>query len=103
MAVILGPYGASGATKDDIVVVNALEEIVQQNVVNMMEYMQMCSCDRCVSDACAMVLNQIPPQYVTTRKGELLTQLPQTMQDKHIDLTVKIVQVLERVKEAPRH
>lgn len=85
------------------VVVNAYEELVKQNVLMMVEYMDMCSCDKCISDACALVLNQLPPHYVTTRKGELLSQIPQTMRDQHIDLTVKVVQALQMVKESPRH
>lgn len=88
---------------DNYVIVNAYEEMVKQNVLMMIEYMDMCRCDKCVSDACAMVLNQLEPHYVTTRKGELLTIIPQTVRDKHIDLTVKVVQALQKVKESPRH
>ena len=85
------------------VIVNAYEELVKQHVLMMIEYMEMCSCDKCVSDACALVLNQLPPHYVTTRKGELFTQVNQAMQDQHIDLTVKVVQALQMVKDSPRH
>jgi competence protein ComFB len=85
------------------VVVNVYEELVKQNVLTMVEYMNMCSCEKCISDACALVLNQLPPLYVTTRKGELITQVHQTTQDQHIDLTVKVVQALQMVKESPRH
>lgn len=89
--------------ESNYVIVNAFEEVVKQNVLMMMEYMEMCSCEKCVSDACALVLNQLPPNYVTTRKGELLTQIPQTMREQHVDLTVKVVQALQMVKESPRH
>ncbi len=85
------------------VIVNVYEELVKQNVLEMMNYMNMCSCDKCVADACALVLNQLPPLYVTTRKGELITQVHQTTQDQHIDLTVKVVQALQMVKDSPRH
>lgn len=84
-------------------VVNAYEELVRQSVEMMIQYMDMCSCNKCIADACAMVLNQLPPQYVTTRKGELLSQIPRTKQDQHIDLTVKVVQALQLVKDSPRH
>lgn len=92
-----------GDDDNNYVVINAFEEIVKQNVLMMVEYMDMCSCEKCVSDACALVLNQLSPHYVTTRKGELLSQLPQTMRDQHIDLTVKVVHALHMVKESPRH
>ena len=85
------------------VVVNAYEELVKQSVLMMIDYMDMCACEKCVSDACALVLNQLPPLYVTTRKGELITQVNQTMRDQHIDLTVKVVHALQMVNESPRH
>ena len=85
------------------VVVNAYEDLVRQQVLAMTEYMNMCSCDKCVADACALVLNQLPPLYVTTRKGELITQAHQSMRDENIDLTVKVVHALQTVKESPRH
>ena len=87
----------------DYVAVNAYEELVRSNVLTMMNYMDMCTCQKCISDACALVLNQLIPQYVTTRKGELLTQLPEMSLSNHIDLTVKVVHALRMVKDSPQH
>ena len=87
----------------EYIVVNALEELVRENVATMCKYMEMCTCGRCISDVCALVLNQMTPKYVTSRKGELLSQLPQSVHDQHIDLTVKIVHALHLVKYSPRH
>ena len=96
---------ASGNSHEhpDYVILNAYEELVKQSVLTMAKYMEMCTCEKCLSDVCALVLNQLPPHYVTTRKGEILTQLPQSVQDKHIDLTVKVVHALHHVKDSPRH
>ena len=88
---------------EDYVATNAYEDLVKNNVITMMKYMDMCSCQKCISDACALVLNKIPPQYVTTRKGALLSQLPEMGVEKHIDLTVKVVQALRMVKDSPQH
>lgn len=87
----------------EYVVINAYEELVKDNVLMMIKYMDMCSCEKCVSDVCALVLNQMQPHYVTTRRGELLTQVTQSVRDKYIDLTVKVVHALQLVKESPRH
>jgi len=91
------------ADANEYTVVNAYEDLVVQNVMSMARYMEMCRCGKCISDVCALVLNQISPLYVTTRKGEILSQLPQSGYDKHIDLTVKIVHALHLVKDSPRH
>lgn len=96
-------FSHSSDENSSYVVVNAYEELVKQNVLMMVEYMNMCSCNKCVSDACALVLNQMPPLYVTTRQGELFTKVHQAARDQHIDLTVKVVQALQMVKESPRH
>jgi len=99
-------FARSGDTQQDhqdYVIVNAFEELVKQSVLTMARHMEMCTCEKCLSDVSALVLNQLPPHYVTTRKGEILTQLPQNVQDKHIDLTVKVVHALHYVKESPRH
>lgn len=87
----------------EYVVINAYEELVKENVSMMIQYMDMCNCEKCVSDTCALVLNQLQPHYVTTRRGELLTQVSHSVRDKHVDLTVKVVQALQLVKESPRH
>ena len=88
----------------DYIVANAYEDLVKQNVITMAKYMEMCTCGKCLSDVCALVLNQIPPNYVTTRKGEILSQLENSaVNDKQIDLTVKVVHALHLVKDSPRH
>jgi len=88
---------------DNFVVVNIYEKLVRENVRDMMSHMDMCSCGKCYADACAMVLNQLPPQYVTTHKGVLLSQLPQMRTENQIELTVKVVQALRMVRSSPRH
>ena len=85
------------------ILVNAVEATVVRQVAEMIQYIEMCRCEKCFKDACALVLNQMQPHYVTTRRGELLTQVNQSVRDKHIDLTVKVVQALQLVKESPRH
>lgn len=100
---MMADHPASRDDDSDFVVVNIYEKLVKESVVDMMKHMDMCKCAKCTSDACALVLNQIQPQYVTTQKGELLSKVPQMAMNNHIDLTVKVVQALRMVKESPRH
>ena len=94
---------AATEKNEDFVAVNAYEELVRNNVLTMIKSMDMCTCNKCISDACALVLNQLAPQYVTTRKGAMLSQLPQMGVEKNIDLTVKVVTALRMVKDRPQH
>jgi competence protein ComFB len=89
--------------QDEYVIVNVYEEIVRDAVVKMMGYMEMCSCDKCVSDACALVLNEIKPMYVTTKKGGLLSKVGESAVSRQVDLTVHVVSALQLVRESPRH
>ncbi len=89
---------------DEFVLVNIYERIVMDSVMEMISFMDdMCSCPKCVSDACALVLNQMTPCYVTTRKGQLLSKLPQMKMENQIDISVMVVKALRLVKESPRH
>ncbi|MCL2837421.1 MAG: late competence development ComFB family protein [Defluviitaleaceae bacterium] len=88
----------------DYTVINIYEELVKQSVISMAEYMEMCKCGKCISDVCALVLNQLTPHYVTTRKGEILSRLSANFEpDNQANITVKVVQALHLVNESPRH
>lgn len=83
--------------------VNVIEELVKSRVREMMKEYDMCRCDKCYLDVCAIVLNTLKPQYVTTSKGSLLAMLSDTNLQYITDLTVKIVQALKLVRDYPRH
>ena len=95
-------FEKTNADAHDYIVTNSYEGLVKENVLKTAQTMDMCTCGKCMSDVCALVLNQITPHYVTTRKGELLSQL-ESLQGKNIDLTVKVVHALHLVKDSPRH
>ena len=83
--------------------VNTTEQVVRKKVRELMEQLDMCQCEKCFLDTCAMVLNQMSSHYVTTRKGELLTLLDANGFQYRTNLTVCVLQMLKRVKEQPKH
>jgi competence protein ComFB len=91
------------AAETDYQLVNVIEELVKSRVKEMMKEDDMCRCDKCYLDACAIVLNTLKPQYVTTSKGSLLAMLSDTNLQYITDLTVKVVRALKLVKNYPRH
>jgi competence protein ComFB len=88
---------------DEFVLVNITEHIVRKKVEEMMPQFDMCRCPQCFLDACAVILNRLPPRYATTRKGELLTLVEASRLQFKTDLTVFVLQALKKIKESPRH
>ena len=88
---------------DEYVLINITEQIVRKKVAEAMEQYGMCHCQQCYLDACALILNKLPPHYATTLKGELLTLVEASRIQFRTDLTVLVMQALEKVKKSPRH
>ena len=63
----------------------------------------MCKCDKCYIDVCALILNSGFTKYVTTKRGALLTELDNVSPDKEMELMVAILKSIELVKKSPRH
>jgi len=91
------------SSQNSYVLVNITEHLVRKKVRELMADYDMCQCEKCYLDACAITLNQLDSHYVTTRKGELLTLLDATAYQYKTDLTVYVLQALKRVKESPQH
>ena len=84
-------------------IVNAYDELVRSNVQGLMKKMDMCQCEKCYLDACALVFNNGFARFVTTREGELLGKLPDMNHSHHVDLIVAATEALTVVKNAPQH
>jgi len=83
--------------------VNAFDDVVKTNVRKLMESMDMCQCEKCYFDACAIVFNNRYTHFVTTRQGMLLAKVPAMNHGNHIDLVVEITNALQLVKNSPKH
>ncbi len=83
--------------------VNITEELVREKVGEMMASQDMCRCEKCYYDACAIALNALKPCYVTTEKGSLLSLLSAQHAETQTELTVCVLQALLKVKSSPRH
>lgn len=88
---------------DQIILVNIVEAIVRDKASKLIKTIDMCQCETCYLNACAIVLNAMDPLYVTTKKGALLSRINTAHYTYQTDLTVEIVKALMLVKEKPRH
>jgi competence protein ComFB len=89
--------------KKQYLLVNITEELVKRKVKKMMADTDMCQCEKCYLDVCAIVLNRLQALYVTTEKGALLSLLDASHYQYKIDLTVYIMQAMEKTKKSPKH
>ena len=89
--------------KQSYVLVNAYEDLVKTNVRSMMEQTDMCQCEKCFLDACAIVFNRKYTHFVTTREGMLLTKVPEMNHGNHVEMMVTIMDALHIVKNFPKH
>ncbi|MCL2694352.1 MAG: late competence development ComFB family protein [Oscillospiraceae bacterium] len=63
-----------------------------------------CKCERCFEDVKCIALNNLPPKYVSSSKGELFTKIDQQMIRQNVlDIDVAVINAIEFVKKRPRH
>ena len=91
------------SSEDDFILVNIVEELVKINVRNSMKEIDMCNCNKCQLNACAIALNSLPPKYVTTTKGALLAEIGLMNPTFLFDVLVEVSKALKIVKEHPLH
>lgn len=89
--------------QDELLLINIVEELVKDKIKEVKKTFDMCNCRICFLNACAIALNDLPPQYVTTQKGALLAELKATNTDFQSKVTVAVIKALMTVKEHPMH
>lgn len=90
-------------SQDDKVLFNVMEEMVRRTVDEKIETMNMCKCEICRLNACALALNSLPPCYVTSRRGNLLAYVSGEMLNYKSQVLVETTKALLKVKEHPLH
>ena len=83
--------------------VNAYDEIVKHAVREVMEKNQMCQCERCFLDICALVFNQGYTYFVNTREGHLLKKIPDMNLGNQVELMVQVMHAMKIVRDFPHH
>ena len=84
--------------------VNAFEQIVVTNIQDQIaKQPDMCTCEKCFKDICAIVFNKGFVRFVTTPQGALMAKLPTMSNEKRVALIVAIQEAIELVKSSPQH
>lgn len=66
------------------------------------QFPDFCGCDTCKGDVLIYALNRLSPHYVSTRQGEVLTELSLGSDQERAKLSVVLIDGFRRVGLAPR-
>ena len=82
---------------------NLMELLLEELFDEMGEQLDCCKCEICRSDVVALALNNLPPRYVSTPTGEMMTKLDQITLQKKADALAALAQAAGVIKASPRH
>lgn len=88
----------------DLHLKNYMEEIVIEELdLILKERDDICKCDQCRQDIISYALNQLPPKYISTRKGEIYTRLENFKFQNQVDIVKALTEAINRVGNNPHH
>lgn len=82
---------------------NYMEEIVLSSMDEILKDINMCKCERCKLDIAAKALNDLPPQYIVTQKGEIYSKINNLKIQFDVDVISAITKAAIIVKRNPSH
>lgn len=86
-----------------MVLKNYMEEIVFNYLEEVLKDIDMCKCDTCKLDIAAKALNELPPQYFVTKKGEVYSKIKNLRIQFEVDIISAITRAADLIKKNPRH
>lgn len=83
---------------------NYIERIVREELHNLYERDKtICQCDNCLQDIMTLTLNNLPPRYVASDVGHIMTMFNLTRDQLRAQVLVELLKAVEKVKENPKH
>lgn len=82
---------------------NVMEDLIEEEFDGLKPSLDCCTCDDCRNDMIAYALNQLPPKYVATRKGEVYSKTFILRNQHRTDIMAALTKAAKVVKENPRH
>ncbi len=100
---IKAPTHRDGKITEPTLLVNVAEQMVHENIREVMERMNVCTCQICTNDIAALALNILPQKYITTNTGKQYTQMDIYKKQYETDVLAALTKACVRVKAGPRH
>lgn len=82
---------------------NIMESLVEEEFERAAATLGCCTCEACRNDIIAYALNQLPPKYVATRKGEVYSKTFILRNQHRTDIMAALTKAASVVKANPRH
>ena len=86
-----------------LILKNLMEDIVSAKLDMMLNDLDCCTCEVCKLDIESLALNRLPPKYVATTKGELLSKIDSLDASFNASIVAAIATAAQIVKKRPRH
>ncbi|NLP18609.1 MAG: late competence development ComFB family protein [Firmicutes bacterium] len=83
---------------------NYMEEVVRRALDRFLkDNPGICDCVKCRMDMAALALNELPPRYVVTDRGQVFAKVSQLECQFEADVLMAIMRAVEKVVDNPRH
>ena len=83
---------------------NYMEDVVERNIDAIMaKFPNCCKCEECRKDIAALALNNLPPRYISSFKGDIFTRINEMEVQYLVEVIQQIAQAIKVVTEHPRH
>jgi competence protein ComFB len=84
---------------------NLMESLVMQRLdeLSASEKGAFCSCGQCRMDIAALALNDLPPRYVVTQRGETYSKADILEIQRYVDVVSAVAKAVSLVQKKPRH
>jgi len=82
---------------------NYMEEVVLSVIEGVLEDINVCKCEKCITDIAAIALNDLPAKYVVSEQGELYSKVNILKQQFEVDVISAITKAAVLVKRNPKH
>ena len=82
---------------------NVVEDIVKRVYAELLPSVpDPCGCDLCREDVLVYALNRLPPHYVATLKGQVLSELEMNADQSRANVAIAIMEGFQAVGASPR-
>ncbi len=89
----------------DVILSNVMESIVEEQVNYLYNIgrLSACDCELCRTDIMAMILNKIPPKYISTKIGSVYSKFSVLKNQATADIVRYATEAADIVSKNPRH
>jgi competence protein ComFB len=89
--------------EDELQIRNYMEDCILDLMEPVLDSLGACKCDNCIHDIYALALNNLPPKYVVSKKGQVYTRLSALINQFEVDIISAITNGSVIVSKSPRH